>query len=702
MFEAILNPRETFPVSLCEHESPESYLRKCHQNILAEMWALFETKVLFPRWRDQNMEKFFFVGYEGTVVTVFEDSLHKKPKEASDFQWTLVVWENRLYLLLPKREAPGMLILKPGKQLTDMYDSGSPEFFHVVGFMHPYYAELGAIQELLQLRGKNDMLVTLANPCNRCPFPFCGGEGCEFSEKVPINERQRTIIEMMDRNLECIQGPPGTGKSTTIFHIVQTAVPAGYHAIITCVQNKALDSIAEKLGQTDMCFIVFGNPSRLGDCARRFTLAAQVARDPEVLRVEKEKHAVDGVFSLIEKRMELIEAGKSRNGWMCLWRAWVRRHHEVYLALNKDADRLNQMLSNLFTELANAKMAAEAVLKETSRASLSTMDGLASAQIGAPRSVVIIDEAGTVPEYKLPLLLTMRVEAIVAIGDQNQLQPFSQARQNQLQPFSQARQNQLQPFSQARQNQLQPFSQARQNQLQPFSQASTLTPADKPMDGFFQRAVKSLGGGVPMLTEQYRMHPAICELVSDQFYRNRLVTDETVAALRLSVPGGIEWRDYPDLQAESPDKTKKWNPVEVDMLAAFMCDELPALLREGKSVAVITFYKQQFLKLMQVGQDAQTVKSREEMKGGKPGDTRFVHHNFRIVTVDAAQGSEADVVVLSCVRCNRHQSLGFITDKNRLCVALSRARERLIVVGSKATLCAVDLVWRAVAHAACE
>lgn len=654
----ILNPRQTFPVSLYEHESPESYLRKCHQNILAEMWALFETKVLrpfFPKWRDQNMEKFFFVRYEGTVVTVFEDSLHKKPKEASDFQWTLVVWENRLYLLLPNREAPGMLILKPGKQLTDMYDSGSPEFFHVVGFMHPYYAELGAIQELLQHRGKNDMLVTLADPCNRCPFPFCGGEGCEFSEKVPINEPQRTIIEMMDQNFECIQGPPGTGKSTTIFHIVQTAVPTGYHAIITCVQNKALDSIAEKLSVTDMRFIVYGNPSRLGDCARRFTLAAQVARDPEVLRVGKALHRAEGVLSLIEKRMNLIETSKSRNGWMCLWRAWVRRHHEVYLALNKDADRLNQMLSNLFTELANAKMAAEAVLKETSRASLSTMDGLASAQIVAPKSVVIIDEAGTVPEYKLPLLLTMRVEAIVAIGDQNQLQPFSHARQ------------------------------------------------DTPMDGFFQRAVKSLDGRVPMLTEQYRMHPAICELVSDQFYRNRLVTGETVAALRLSVPGGgIVWRDYQDVDAERSGKTKKWNPVEVDMLAAFMCDELPALLREGKSVAIITFYKQQFLELMRVGEDAQVVKSREEMKHGKPGDTRFRDPDFRIVTVDAAQGSEADVVVLSCVRCNLNRSLGFITDKNRLCVALSRARERLIVIGSKATLCA-DLVWQAVAHsAACE
>ncbi len=654
----LLNPRQTFPVSLYEHESPESYLRKCHQNILAEMWALFETKVrpVFPRWRDQNMEKFFFDSRMGAVVAVFEDSLHRKPKEASEFQWTLVVWENRLYLLLPNREAPGELILKPGKQVTDRYDSGSREFFHVVGFMHPYFAELGAIQGLAQQTRKNDVLLAVADPCNRCPFAFRGKEGCEFSEKVPINEPQRTIIEMMDRNFECIQGPPGTGKSTTIFHIVQTAVPTGYHAIITCVQNKALDSIAEKLSVTDMRFIVYGNPSRLGDCARRFTLAAQVARDPEVLRVGKALHRAEGVLSLILKRMNLIETSLFARGWLGLWRAWVKRYHEVYLALDAESARFARISSDLRAELTCANQAAEAELGETSRASLSTMDGLASAQIVAPKSVVIIDEAGTVPEYKLPLLLAMRVEAIVAIGDQNQLQPFSHARQ------------------------------------------------DTPMDGFFQRAVRALDGRVPMLTEQYRMHPAICELVSDQFYRNRLVTGETVAALRLSVPGGgIVWRDYRDVDAESSGKTKKWNPVEVDMLTAFMCDELPALLREGKSVAVITFYKQQFLELMRVGEDAQAVKSREEMKHGKPGDTRFRDPNFRIVTVDAAQGSEADVVVLSCVRCNLNGSLGFITDRNRLCVALSRARERLIVIGSKATLCAVDPVWQAVAHsAACE
>jgi superfamily I DNA and/or RNA helicase len=55
-------------------------------------------------------------------------------------------------------------------------------------------------------------------------------------------------------------------------------------------------------------------------------------------------------------------------------------------------------------------------------------------------------------------------------------------------------------------------------------------------------------------------------------------------------------------------------------------------------------------------------------------------------------------VVLSCVRCNGSGAVGFLCNRNRLCVALSRARARLVVLGSAATLRS-DPVWRAL-HAA--
>jgi hypothetical protein len=57
------------------------------------------------------------------------------------------------------------------------------------------------------------------------------------------------------------------------------------------------------------------------------------------------------------------------------------------------------------------------------------------------------------------------------------------------------------------------------------------------------------------------------------------------------------------------------------------------------------------------------------------------------MTVDSAQGSETDYVILSCVRCNGGHDIGrFVADDRRVNVAMSRARKQLIVVGSSKTL----------------
>ena len=51
------------------------------------------------------------------------------------------------------------------------------------------------------------------------------------------------------------------------------------------------------------------------------------------------------------------------------------------------------------------------------------------------------------------------------------------------------------------------------------------------------------------------------------------------------------------------------------------------------------------------------------------------------MTVDSSQGSEFDYVVLSTVRSNKDKKIGFVANKQRINVAISRSLYGLVVVG---------------------
>ena len=62
-------------------------------------------------------------------------------------------------------------------------------------------------------------------------------------------------------------------------------------------------------------------------------------------------------------------------------------------------------------------------------------------------------------------------------------------------------------------------------------------------------------------------------------------------------------------------------------------------------------------------------------------------------TVDAFQGSESDVILVSCVR-GGSGGVGFLTDAQRLNVALTRAVSSLVLVGNMTTLRSSCPAWR--------
>jgi ATP-dependent RNA/DNA helicase IGHMBP2 len=59
---------------------------------------------------------------------------------------------------------------------------------------------------------------------------------------------------------------------------------------------------------------------------------------------------------------------------------------------------------------------------------------------------------------------------------------------------------------------------------------------------------------------------------------------------------------------------------------------------------------------------------------------------MRISTIDSFQGQEKEIVILSLVRSNEEGIIGFLKDYRRMNVAITRAKERLYVIGDSATI----------------
>ncbi|KRB07025.1 AAA domain-containing protein [Lysobacter sp. Root690] len=203
------------------------------------------------------------------------------------------------------------------------------------------------------------------------------------------------------------------------------------------------------------------------------------------------------------------------------------------------------------------------------------------------------------------------------------------------------------------------------------------------------------------LNRQHRMHPRIAELVSTVFYEDSLETDEIrrkhfeTAVCPISsldpkrLPDApIVWIDMPWVQAtknkKDGDTSPRWNNSDERLAVLHALGLLSSTAnKERPSVAVLSPYTQQ-VKLLEeeiqraIGKQLGNLKAFEKAADG----TCYSH------TVDSFQGNEADAVVVSLVRNNSHGSvkraLGFLSNPRRMNVLLSRARWRLIIVGSLA------------------
>jgi superfamily I DNA and/or RNA helicase len=192
-----------------------------------------------------------------------------------------------------------------------------------------------------------------------------------------------------------------------------------------------------------------------------------------------------------------------------------------------------------------------------------------------------------------------------------------------------------------------------------------------------ERLIRDLGPGISRrLATQYRMHQAIMEFSSAEFYDAALVADRTVRDHLL--------RDLPDVfedaqtttplqfidtaganydEEAEPEGASLLNPHEAERAATKVRQLLDAGI-PSTGIAVIAPYSAQ----------VRLLRSLLPIEG------------LEVDTVDGFQGREKEAVVILLVRSNSKGEIGFLSDTRRMNVALTRARRKLIVIGDSATI----------------
>jgi energy-coupling factor transporter ATP-binding protein EcfA2 len=208
----------------------------------------------------------------------------------------------------------------------------------------------------------------------------------------------------------------------------------------------------------------------------------------------------------------------------------------------------------------------------------------------------------------------------------------------------------------------------------------------------FERLAKA-GCPVVQLFTQYRCQPQISKIPNELFYSSRLVNgvtsfgnapSETCCPVYfINVPGREKFVSEMNSYVNEAEATEIIRFCKTFFISNDRSESQKSML--SKDVGVISLYRGQAghisSQINSSGEDLN--KNTGECDQGddfKISNTTRVGSkaNLLVSTVDAFQGSEKRIVLVSCVRT---ASIGFSDDSRRLNVMLTRAREYLFIFG---------------------
>lgn len=473
-----------------------------------------------------------------------------------------------------------------------------------------------------------------------------------ISKPTP-NDRQIEAVakSVLANDLALIQGPPGTGKTTVIAEIIWQSIRRNPDCkiLLTSQTNLAVDNALERLqGQPGIRPIRIGKPDKLEPEGRRFSLPII-----ESWTADSKQNKDNAANIWIDRICSEVSNDPKYASAISAWKSELEA---------KDQQSRSQFCQ-LYKKNVNLVAATCSICGSTDfmKTYCDMFGGNQNDDMFF--DVVIMDEASkaTPLEMAVPLVLGKK---IIIIGDHKQLPPMLD--ENTVDSS---------------------LEKIGQKEL-----AEKLRKAESQFKRLFESAAKVRKTIVSTLDTQYRMHEDIMNTIK-QFYEEELAV---TGGLKCGILGSM---NDPDLS----NKGSRWHGLSLEPILkpenhAIWIDVTtpetrlnPGYKNEGELKAIDLVLKaleqsegyEDFMKSQKKNEDKEigiitfySAQSREIKR-------KYKGCNYRMDVVDRFQGMERNIIIVSTVRSNAKNNIGFAKEIERINVAFSRARRLLIVVGNK-------------------
>ena len=546
-------------------------------------------------------------------------------------------------------------------------------------------------------------------------------------KNVSLNEAQRIAFQRLIANgpLSLLQGPPGTGKTEFIAAFVHYLfdVQKVRNILLVSQSHEAVNTAAERIRKhcqrlgTDLQLVRFSNreiadseiledvfsPNLVGqkraqlnvnkisnicqlgrsmglpeDYLREraelaFDIGVQIRRYQKIVKSSKDETVDEDEKRLRKKLEKSIKEQAQAMGLRELveideilpkFISELDHKHNIQPIENIQAGKLIDLTQDMLEALSNERTNYDEFLARSRQLVIGTCVGIGQRHIGIADNLydwVIVDEAARSISSELAIAMQSGTR-ILLVGDHKQLPPL----------YSEEHKNAL----------------ARRLGISKRGEE-----LDQALGSDFERVFLSEYGKQTCATlkTQYRMAPAIGSLVSACFYENVLEngkTDNDVPNIYFRLPEKIKscvtWLDtnsLPNAYHEQGKSGSLSNRAEADVIIGILQDLAndetfmnsepvkKCLEKNEQAIGVICMY----------GEQKKLIRKKFNERSWNDDFRRLV----KIDSVDSYQGKENRVIILSLTRYDKTYSTGFLHLPNRINVALSRAMDKLVIVGAK-------------------